>query len=155
MFKGIRDACSAGPKPIQIEVFSGPEAAREMLAHLMKGAQKLNLSEDSLGTVELVVAEAINNIVEHAYPPTGREGPIRLAAQLYESNFHVVLIDEGRGMPDGTLPDGSPTNVDVDRMHLPEGGFGWFLIRTQSKDLSYERAGWENRLSFHIPITFQ
>jgi serine/threonine-protein kinase RsbW len=35
---------------------------------------------------------------------------------------------------------------------LPEGGFGWFLIRELTKDLQYVRHEDQNRLTFSIPI---
>ena len=49
--------------------------------------------------------------------------------------------------PAGRLPDGA----DCALVDLPEGGFGWHLIRTLTRDLAYVRSGGCNRLSFLLP----
>ena len=36
---------------------------------------------------------------------------------------------------------------------LPEGGFGWHVIRTLSKDLHYRRENGRNQLSFRLDTT--
>ncbi|MEL7081583.1 MAG: ATP-binding protein, partial [Pseudomonadota bacterium] len=55
-------------------------------------------------------------------------------------------------MPDGETPLGRPANLNVDKMDLPEGGFGWFLIKDLAKDVDYKRVGWENRLSLRLAV---
>jgi serine/threonine-protein kinase RsbW len=55
-------------------------------------------------------------------------------------------------MPDGQLPLGQPTAVDVDLMDLPEGGFGWFLIQDLARDVTYVRVGSENRLDMRLAV---
>jgi serine/threonine-protein kinase RsbW len=36
---------------------------------------------------------------------------------------------------------------------LPEGGFGWYLIRTLARDVRYDRNGVTNCLTFWLPAT--
>ena len=55
-------------------------------------------------------------------------------------------------MPDGGPPKGHPAELGVDMQDLPEGGFGWFLIRTLTTDLRYRREAGRNRLSFQMGI---
>lgn len=43
-------------------------AVRKALKELLDGLAPLDLDIEEMGTVELVMAEALNNIVEHAYP---------------------------------------------------------------------------------------
>jgi serine/threonine-protein kinase RsbW len=43
-------------------------AVRKALKELLDGLASLDLDIEEMGTVELVMAEAPNNIVEHAYP---------------------------------------------------------------------------------------
>jgi len=61
------------------------------------------------------------------------------------------VLDDGRPMPEGRLPCGRedwPTARD----QLPEGGFGWFLIRTLAMDLCYNRIEGRNRLAFRLTV---
>lgn len=95
-------------------------------------------NSDAADTLRLVLAEALNNIVEHAYE--GTEGKpiyadVRMAHDLYE----VMLIDEGKPMPNGQMPSGD-LDFDLDALEdLPEGGFGWMLIHSEMDSVEYER----------------
>ena len=119
-------------------------AVRDALRLLVKG-----LPDDGadLGMVELVLAEVLNNVVEHAY--AGGHGKIELTIQLTSTDLSCAIVDEGDPMPDGTLPAG-----DLDAAFatdgLPEGGFGWHLIRSLSQDLRYDRYKGRNHLSFRL-----
>ena len=35
---------------------------------------------------------------------------------------------------------------------LPEGGFGWYLIRDLARDVNYEREGWCNVLTLRLEV---
>ena len=54
--------------PIRISIDSTQMAVRKALKELLDGLSPLDLDIEEMGTVELVMAEALNNIVEHAYP---------------------------------------------------------------------------------------
>ncbi len=56
-------------------------------------------------------------------------------------------------MPGGQLPLGMSQSLNVGLCDLPEGGFGWFLIKDLAKDLKYRRIGQENHLHLRIAIT--
>lgn len=93
---------------------------------------------DSIDTLRLCLAEALNNIVEHAYE--GAEGkPIFADVRFKPDCYEVMLIDEGKPMPGGTLPSGALDFEMDDLDALPEGGFGWMLIHTQMDTVEYER----------------
>ena len=62
------------------------------------------------------------------------------------------LLDQGLPMPGGQPPPGQAAGVDVAVDDLPEGGFGWFLIRKLSQDLRYSRDGDTNRLCFSLSL---
>ncbi|MFK7945491.1 MAG: ATP-binding protein [Paracoccaceae bacterium] len=102
-------------------------------------SSRLEIDEDTADMVRLCIAEALNNIVEHAYD--GVEGkPIFADVQFAPASLEVLLIDEGKPMPEGTAPDGSAAEFDLDDIdNLPEGGFGWMLIRSQMDVVEYER----------------
>jgi serine/threonine-protein kinase RsbW len=91
----------------------------------------------------------LNNIVEHAY--ARHQGDIVVTLQLSASELVCRIVDTGLPMPEGVLPAGKlkPMLADED---LPEGGFGWFLIRTLSRDLEYRRDGNNNLLSFRLDM---
>jgi serine/threonine-protein kinase RsbW len=122
-------------------------AVRDGLKILFNRLPLRELSEDDRGTVEIVLAEALNNIVEHAYASS--QGDIEISLSLQANQLQVCIIDSGLPMPDGTLPTLQQPEPDPQR-DLPEGGFGWFLIRSLSKDLSYRRDGPRNLLCFRL-----
>lgn len=63
-----------------------------------------------------------------------------------------LLVDQGAPMPGGTLPEGSQAGrTGLALADLPEGGFGWHLIRSLTRDLAYTRVAGTNRLSFLLP----
>lgn len=123
-------------------------AVRDGLGQLMAMGPLAGLSEDIRGTVEIVLAEALNNVVEHAYPNT--PGPILVGIDHLPPVLRVSVYDLGLPMPDGQLPKGELKPM-VEGEELPEGGFGWFLIRTLTMDLEYERDGSFNKLRFAVP----
>lgn len=143
---------ASGLPDISISVTSGPFAVREVLDKLLCALRPLALSEDDAGSLELVMAEALNNIVEHAYPEGTENGPIHVHCNQVGGNLHMTVRDLGRAMPDGTTPVGASANVDVCLDDLPEGGFGWFLIKGLARDVQYTRVGGENRLTLHLAL---
>lgn len=93
---------------------------------------------DTIDTLRICIAEALNNIVEHAYE--GAEGrPIYADVRFTPQSYEIMLIDEGKPMPGGNVPSGE-VSFDLDDVDaLPEGGFGWMLIQTQMDAVNYER----------------
>jgi serine/threonine-protein kinase RsbW len=118
---------------------------RDALSALMAGPVLDSVSADARGTAEIVLAEAMNNIVEHAY--ADEAGEITLTLWHAAGEVACRITDRGQSMPDETPPPGQlvfPDHTD----ELPEGGFGWFLIRSLSRDLRYARFGTLNELTF-------
>ena len=98
------------------------------------------------------MAEALNNVVEHAYPQGDPVGRIVITCTHRRNGLHLTVTDRGRGMPDGRTPLGAPVDVDVVPCDIPEGGFGWFLIKDLAKDVHYQRIAPENRLSLRLAV---
>ena len=138
--------------PIQLNVRSGTQAARVALDGLISGLAPLALDIEEISTVELVMAEALNNIVEHAYPEPDDDGPIAIGCTHKHDGLHVTIMDQGHPMPDGQAPIGMAQDVDVDLMEMPEGGFGWFLIQNLAKDVRYDRVNNQNRLELRLAL---
>ena len=139
-------------EPFQLTVRSGEFAVREALDGLIYGLAPLSLDVEEIGTVELVMAEALNNIVEHAYPEPDNDGPIAVGCQHQQDGLHMTVLDRGLAMPDGRAPIGMAQDVDVDVMDMPEGGFGWFLIQNLAKDVRYGRVKDQNRLDLRLAV---
>lgn len=123
-----------------------PVAVRAGLRRLMASPALADLPADLRQEAELVLAEVLNNIAEHAYA----DGPglieVQVAAQ--GDGLACYVRDRGAPMPGGVPPSGGlPAATGPD---LPEGGFGWHLIRTLTRDLSYARDRGGNRLTFRI-----
>jgi serine/threonine-protein kinase RsbW len=128
--------------------FADNLAVRQGLQHLLAQEPLAGISEDARSTAELVLAEALNNIVEHAY--AAQDGAIEIAIEMRDDGLDCTIVDHGAPMPGHTLPQGKPqdlSNLD----DLPEGGFGWFLIRSIALDLQYQRVQDQNHLRFRLP----
>lgn len=95
---------------------------------------------------ELVLAEVLNNVVEHASAEaSGRV----IAVELWSgpAGLYCRITDDGRPMP-GACPPAAPL---PEPRALPEGGFGWPLIHQLTEDLRYSRNQGVNVLSFRVP----
>ena len=128
-----------------------PQDVRFALAEILGALSPLSLSSEENGSIELVLAEAMNNIVEHAYSGDG-DGEIDILVRAGGDGLHCRLRDTGAPMPEGTPPLGKRAAEDLAAPDLPEGGFGWFLIRELARELAYERLAEENILSFRIAV---
>ncbi len=128
----------------RIVIPSDPFAVRHGLKSLFQSLLLQKLDEANRGKAEIVLAEALNNIVEHAY--ADGKGEIELTICLNRQGLNCKIVDHGAPMPDGALPSGVLGSPD----DLPEGGFGWHLIRTLSEDLSYARVAGQNQLTFRL-----
>lgn len=134
-------------------VFPGDETSvRSALKTAMGALRTMQFGPQFRGVVEIVLAEALNNVVEHAYTEHGR-GVIEIEVDRLETALAFRIIDDGLPMPKGRLPQGTPQDLDVPPDELPEGGFGWFLIRELTERLDYQRLANRNVLTFRIPLT--
>lgn len=126
-------------------------SVRRALRSTLGGLAGLDLSRDEAATVELALAEVLNNVVEHAYDfqPTGL---IEFRVRNDENGLACTVFDDGTPMPEGKLPLGRDDWDAAAAPGLPEGGFGWYLIRALAEDLRYERVEGRNALHFRLPV---
>lgn len=127
-----------------VSVRSGLSMAMDALRHMQASSQLESV-------IEIALAEVLNNVVEHAYAEQGG-GVIEIEIERQFDGFAFCITDDGRPMPDNCLPAGTRRDLDVPAQDLPEGGFGWFLIRKLTQDLEYSRSANRNRLTFRIPF---
>ncbi len=116
----------------------------------MERLKQAGVGGDDLATIELILAEALNNVVEHAYADA--PGQVELSVERLQSGLSCRISDTGRPMPDGDAPD-PPLPVIAPPTDIPEGGFGWHIIRCLTTDLTYCRDGPRNTLSMLVPLS--
>lgn len=124
---------------------------RQGLEHLKETEVMCALTVDEMATVELVLAEILNNIVEHAYKGADR-GKIEVGLTQTNRGLRCVVLDDGLPMPNGEPPLGMQADLSREISELPEGGFGWFLIRELAHDLSYANRSGRNHLTFRLSV---
>jgi serine/threonine-protein kinase RsbW len=138
---------------------------RAVLGRLMMDLAALGLNPRARIDAEIVLAEVLNNIAEHAYHGAG--GWVRLALVTRPGGTLVcIVVDAGRPMPDHArddsgcghtqawpmaVPDGapdctSPARAQAEGAALSEGGFGLALIAALAPDGRYVRRGGANWL---------
>ena len=108
------------------------------------------MSEAELGTLEMVLAETLNNVVEHAMPDND-QGQVKLRIVPRGNGLACMVLDTGLPMPGGQPPMENLPRIGSIIQDLPEGGFGWSLIRMHVQDLDYHRKDGLNVLRFVLP----
>lgn len=111
------------------------------------------IASEDIGSIAIVLAEALNNVVEHALANTTGEA-ITLVVRARSRSLLFEIRDRGRPMPKGRAPVGNHPMSEFNQFDpLPEGGYGWFLIRELVQDLVYDRVNDENILFFRYRLT--
>ena len=126
---------------------------RRAVQSAMDALEGDGVAPKALESVEIMLAEALNNVAEHAYPPDN-PGKMRLRIRRRGLSLMVEIRDSGRPMPKGRAPVGNhPMTEFHQHDSMPEGGYGWFLIRELVSDLVYDRHDEENFLVFRMSLT--
>ncbi|NEX46102.1 ATP-binding protein [Pseudotabrizicola algicola] len=139
--------CDMARRRTRIVIPSDPLAVRQALCALFERLLAGAMTADARDTAQIVLAEALNNIVEHAYAQA--PGEIEVTIDVSPGGLTCRIMDAGLPLPGGGLPEGEAPALPAEG-DLPEGGFGWHLIRALSEDLNYRREGERNFLSFRI-----
>ena len=151
---------NAGPKPRTVTrtqpmfhrvLQADPDTVRQTLQDLRTRFAP-QVSADAMGRLELVLAEVMNNVAEHAslapLPGTGSRS-IHLCVVMHDNGLSCAITDNGNRLPaDCLLPRSLPA---MDPLDLPEGGFGWCLIQGLTQSLCYYREDHRNCLAFMVP----
>lgn len=109
------------------------------------------IGPENCTAVEIVLAEVLNNVAEHAYAGTA-PGAIVVHLEIDTAALVADITDFGRPMPARARPDRSNRTAGPAPHDLPEGGFGWHLIRQLTQDLRYHRTTRKNRLCFRLAL---
>jgi len=139
--------------PFTVWIEGNERAVRNGLAKLLLCLKPLALSADDTSTIELVLAEALNNIIEHALSDRPEPTTIEMRGAFCATNgLRITIIDLGTPMPTGKAPVGKAPDLEVATDDLPEGGFGWFMIHTLASNVRYTRVGEANHLILELPV---
>lgn len=142
----------ATPPDICHPFVSGTVQVREALDQMRKDVRLAGVDAAMCDTAQIILGEVLNNVVEHAYRFAEGE-PIKLSIWVQDDGLCCEVRDIGVPMPNGVPPAGILSPVDAnDRYSLPEGGFGWAMVRELTKDLQYFRKDGTNQLVFRIPM---
>lgn len=126
------------------------QSVRETLARVTAFLDLSGVPASLAQTAQIVLAEVLNNIEEHAYADRPG-GTVQLDIVPSAAGLRCVVTDQGRALKTSPMPGERLPEVDEDDMNAwPEGGFGWSIVRQLVRDLDYTRCGPENRLTFVI-----
>lgn len=95
--------------------------------------------------MNIILAEVLTNIARHGYRDSS--GRIELEIHLHRDELFCHVSDTGRPF-DPALSG----HLGPDPRLMREGGYGWFLIRSLARALTYERVMGRNRLTFWVPV---
>lgn len=151
MDDGVADRVTIGARRHVLPVSATPHGVRAGLLQMRKLLCGDGVNRNDRGTCETVLAEVMNNIVEHAYADR-HDGGIDVVLVHDGFGLRVDITDSGAPMPGECLPGPYRSSLDVAPCDLPEGGFGWAMIRDLTTGLEYRRTDGINRLRFRIPF---
>ena len=105
--------------------------------------EELNLTPDLVFNLNLVLEEAVSNVILYAYPKEESQ-EISLSAKMSGSNLVFVLTDSGKEFDPTQAPDADITLSAEERQI---GGLGIFLIRQIMNTVEYQRIDGKNILT--------
>lgn len=132
-----------------------PSAIRNVLSEVRIRFAR-SVAPEAIGRIELILAEVMNNVAEHAgrttEPPGDKVVPtIHLSVVRSARGFVCTVADDGIMIPAECLRQRYLPMPDAST--LPENGFGWFLIQSLAQTLCYYREDQMNYLAFSVPLT--
>ncbi|SFR14310.1 ATP-binding protein [Poseidonocella sedimentorum] len=140
--------CLASDPGLTFECIATHASIRCVLGRIVACLHSERLSTDRVSDVQIVLAEALNNIVLHSgCAPTDR---ITVTLKLRAGRLEVEILDCGNPMTE-PLPRPCPLRPEtLPVQELPEGRFGWLILHKLTQDIAHRRVGIHNLLSFSI-----
>ena len=105
--------------------------------------EEFGLSPELVFNLNLVLEEAVSNVILYAYPKEEHQ-TISLIARKKDNQLNFVLTDSGKEFDPTQAPDADITLSAEDR---PIGGLGIFLIRQIMNTVEYQRIEGKNVLT--------
>ena len=121
----------------RLSIFSSLAEVR-LLVRFCRDALEDLFSESELGSIELAVVEAANNIVQHAYS-FQKDQPLQISIFHRGDYIEIEFYDKGKTFDYESV---APPQFNWDEIqNIPEGGWGIYLIKNLMNDVKYERYG--------------
>ena len=105
--------------------------------------EEFGLTPDVVFNLNLVLEEAVVNVINYAYPKEDHQ-LIYLSAKLQDGTIILVLTDTGKEF-DPTMAPEADITLSADEREI--GGLGIFLIRQIMNEVKYERIDGKNVLT--------
>ena len=105
--------------------------------------EAFSLTPDVVFNLNLVLEEAVVNVINYAYPKEEHQS-IYLSASLRKGSIVLILTDTGKEFDPTMAPDVDIT-LSADEREI--GGLGIFLIRQIMNEVKYERIDGKNILT--------
>ena len=115
----------------------------KLTAFIDEVGKAFSLAPDVVFNLNLVIEEAVVNVINYAYPKEEHQY-IYLSAQLHEDSIVLVLTDTGKEF-DPTLAPEADITLSAEEREI--GGLGIFLIRQIMNEVRYERIDGKNVLT--------
>ena len=110
--------------------------------------EELGYSEELCYNTDLVVSEALTNVMLHGFK-NNRPEPTQLTLFAFEHGVGVLVEDSASPIPQdvlNSLCDQSYFKDDLELSEVPEGGMGLVFMHLVSKRFLYHAEAGRNRL---------
>ena len=114
-----------------------------LAAFIEEIGEEFGLTPDVVFNLNLVLEEAVVNVINYAYPKEDHQW-IYLSAKLQDGSIILVLTDTGKEF-DPTMAPEADITLSADEREI--GGLGIFLIRQIMNEVKYERIEGKNVLT--------
>ena len=139
------------PTMLSVKINPNPDCVRKSIVEIARWLEDHNVAQSDIGDVEIVLAEALNNIVEHS----GMKTPETINLVVEPLSDHILCRMQDSGIPSRNLIQFRQANplYSAEAMDLPEGGFGISLIQAIATNIEYLPVKQGNLVRFSVPLT--
>ena len=100
---------------------AAPGAVRQTLKGVREGLAGAGVTAKDRATVEIVLAEALNNVAEHAYAGAAA-GRVTLCLKVHGDKIVARLSDAGRAFGGDSMPAGLAPCLETSRKKIKRAG---------------------------------
>lgn len=132
---------------IQMSIASSLDQVWQVRVAVAAILREMDVADLDCLHVQLAVAEAINNVIEHGYGERG-EGRIDVSALSEDGKLRIEITDDAAPAPLEYLEEllKKPLPEPSDTMPLLSSGRGLPIMRSTMDSVVFRRAGNRNRL---------
>lgn len=105
--------------------------------------REMSLPEGTVFNLNLVLEEALSNIIQYGYAPE-EKGQIAVEAICEYGRIILTLTDSGIAFDPTSIPE-ADTSLPLDKR--PVGGLGFFIVRQLMDEVEYVRKDGKNILT--------